>query len=528
MRSRTVRATAAIVTATILATGCGSDEGIDKGAASTTAGDSGGADPTAILRFSAIVGPSQDPIRQAHTCEPTTLNAIFDTLFAVDGNGVPQPRLATGYEQLADDVLRLTLREGVTFQDGTPFNAEAVEFNLDRAKTDPDSTIASLLADVESVEVIDELTVDLHLGASVAGNILAILSDRAGMMASPTAVAAAGSSEAFAAAPVGAGMYAIDGEWAPREALSVRRWDGYWDTDAQLLGGIDFLDVAFDARPNAVRSGDLALSMLDSVATGRAVEGSDGLVVEITESPQYRLFILNETIAPLDDLRVRQAISYAIDRQAIADAMTMGESTATYQQFPKRSAAHLETVPDALEYDPDRALELLTEAGYPNGFKLQSAVGSASPSYIQVGEIIASQLKKVGIDMTIDLLDQTQAFVTIVVKGAVQSSPFGGVSSKDPGRDFRDHYLAEGGINAGKNEPDGLRELLVAAGATVDPDERADLFQQANRLVIEQVQDGVPIYFDPSIIVRRDVVRGIAPGQVDCDFSLRGVSMDKG
>lgn len=534
MRTRTKRATAALLAATAIAAGCGSDDDAATDSTSTTAagtegtegGGGGTSDPDAILRFSAIVGPSQDPIRQAHTCEPTTLNAIFDTLFAIDADGELEPRLATEYEEAAGNILRLTLRDAVVFQDGTPFNAEAVRFNIERAKTDPGSTIASVLADVESVTVVDDLTVDIQMARPVAGNLLAALSGRAGMMASPTAVEAAGSSEAFSAAPVGAGMYAIDGEWLPRESLTVRTWDGYWDTEDRLLGGIDFLDVAFDARPNAIQSGDLDVSMLDSVATARAVEGSDGLTVEISESPQYRLFVLNETTAPLDILEVRQAISFAIDRQAVADAMTLGESDAAYQQFPTSSAAYDESLSELYPYDPDRARELLEEAGFADGFDLQAAVGSASPSYIQVGEIIASQLAEVGINMNIELLDQSQAFSQIVTQGAFPASPFGGVSTRDPGRDFRDHFFAEGGINAGDNEPDGLRELIEEAGASVDSAERAELFQEANRLVVEEVQDGVPIYFDPSIFVYRDGVNGIEPGQVDCDFSFRGVSID--
>ncbi|MEX2099802.1 MAG: ABC transporter substrate-binding protein [Acidimicrobiia bacterium] len=486
-----------------------------------------GSDPTAVLKMSAIVGPSQDPIRATQTCEITTLNTIYDKLFAIGKDGAIEPRLATSYEVRPDNVVRLDLRTGVKFQDNTPFDADAVKFNLDRAMTDPASTIKGFLSSVESVTVVNPTTVDIKMKTPSAGNLLVSLTDRAGMMASPTAVKAAGSSVAFSAAPVGSGMYKVEGTWTARQKLSVRAWDGYWDKSAAKLGGIDFMDVVLGSRANAVATGDVDVAGLDSVAVANTLKGNEDVELITSTSPQYRLFILNETLPPLDNLKVRQAISYAIDRDAIATILTLGVSKAAYQQFPPGNPAYVKALDKMYPYNPTLAKKMLAEAGFPNGFTLQAAVGAQSPTYIQVGEVIQQQLKAVGIDMQFSLIDQATAFANIVIRGQWQASPFGGIVSADPSTDFANHFLTGGSINAGGNEAPGVRALMEEAGASTDAKERAKLYKKANRLVVENVQDGVPLVFDPSLIVIHPYVKGITPGQVDCNFNFRGVSISK-
>jgi ABC-type transport system substrate-binding protein len=517
----------------IAVTSCGSGDGTTTSSgtsAGTTSGIPGNADLTAILRYQGVVGPSQDPIRLGHSCEPLTLRAMFDTLFDYDSSKNLIPRLATGYELQPGNVLRLTLRKGVQFQDGTPFNAEAVKFNLDRALNDPASTIKGTLSDLSSVTVVDANTVDLTMKRAAVGRILPILADRAGMMASPTAVTKAGSSANFGKAPVGAGMYQISGTYQPRQTMSVRRWQGYWDQSAQGLGGIDFSEIPFDSLVNAIRAGDVDWVSPQTVADGQKLGSGSDLRVLTNAGTQYRLFVMNPTLEPFTDLRVRQAVSYAIDREAIAKALTSGTVHATYQEFPSNSPAYdpdLDKNP-LYPHDVAKARQLLQESGHPNGVEFDAYVGASATSFVQMGELIASQLQQAGITMHVKTIDISQSFTTVFLAGptkhgTAQSASFGGVATPDPDQQFHDHFMSDGSINAGGTEPAGLRDLIEKAEAAGDAQVRASLYKQANRLVVQQVRDGVPIFYDPAITAVQKYVGGVPSAVPYCEARFRGV-----
>ncbi|HEV7679877.1 MAG TPA: ABC transporter substrate-binding protein [Candidatus Dormibacteraeota bacterium] len=515
----------------VLATACGSS-----GTGTTTpAVAASKADPNAILRFQGVIGSSQDPIHPTHTCEPSTLRTIFDGLFDFDPSGNLIPRLATGYELRSGNVLRLKLRQNVQFQDGTAFDATAVKFNLDRAMTDPASTIKSTVADLDSVSVVDASTVDLAMKRAAAGSLLGALAQRAGMMASPQAVRAAGSSATFAKAPVGAGPYMVVGAWTARQNLSVRKWSGYWDKAGQTLGGIDFMEIPFPSLGNALQAGDVDWVAPQSIADGNALKSNASLKVMINASSQFRLLVLNQTLPPFNDLRVRQALSFAIDRESIANALTQGQAHATYQEFPPNSPgydASLDKTP-LYAYNPGKARQLLADAGLASGFTFDAVVGATATSWVQMGELIQAQLKQVGVTMNVKTIDIAQVASQTYLAGpnktgVASASSNGGIASADPDQEFHDHFMAGGSINAGGQETSGLRDIILQAEATIDPAARANLFKKANRLVVQQVQDGIPISFDPAISAIRNYVGGLPKAEPYCDARFRGVFITQG
>lgn len=485
-------------------------------------------DQTAILRYGQMRADSLDPIRQGVPCESTVLFPIFDTLVHIDPSGTPQPMLAESWESLDGNVLRLHLRDDVTFHDGTSFDADAVVFNIDRVLNDPDSNISSQISAVEGATAVDDVTVDIQLSSPAFASTLTSLGDRAGMMASPAAVEAAGSSEAFARAPVGAGPYRIDGEWIPRESASVLAAENYWDPSAQNLAGIDFTEFTQD-QLNALRAGDMdvvALVPLDIVA----IEGDTNYKITPGTTLTYRLFLMNETLPPFDDIRVRQAIAHAIDRETIADIQNLGLGGPAYQLVPETSMAYDPALDEIYPYDPDRARELLAEAGYADGLSIESAIGSSATSYIQTGELVQAQLAQVGIDMDLQLIDAAAAIPRLFSEGPdgtgdLPSSPFGGAATIDPDPGFRNIFAADGGFNAGGNEPEGLIALLDEAAASVDGDERARLYQEANRIAVEGVYHGVPIFFEVSATATQNYVGGVTEAISAC-FAPQGFFRD--
>ena len=264
-------------------------------------------DPNAILQFGEMQGQDYDPIHLA-TVEFFQLYAIFDTLvsYTLDGNLIP--RLATAWE-VSQGRVRLSLRKGVTFQDGTTMDAEAVQYSLNRVLNDPDSAIKSEVPMLASVAVVDSGTVDLMLSSQAPLALLFQLANQAGMIVSPTAVEKAGSSVAFSEAPVGAGPYAIDGAWYPTEKMSVRAWPGYWDKSAQALGGIDFVNVLETARVDALRAGAMDVCCGLTGSDAQALKGSPSIKIATGAGNFIYGLNLNVTIPPLDDVKVRQSIA---------------------------------------------------------------------------------------------------------------------------------------------------------------------------------------------------------------------------
>ncbi|HEV8299018.1 MAG TPA: ABC transporter substrate-binding protein, partial [Acidimicrobiales bacterium] len=180
-------------------------------------------DANAILKYGTMQAVSLDPVKQGTPCEVSQMRLIYDTLTQFDENNKLQPMLATSWTLDTPTQLTMKLRTDVKFQDGTPFDATAAKFNIDRVLSDPVSNIKGMLTMLDSVSVVDPSTIQFKMKIAAGGPLLAALADRSGMMISPTAYKALGA-DGFNKAPVGSGMYKVTGEWRPVESLSIRSW----------------------------------------------------------------------------------------------------------------------------------------------------------------------------------------------------------------------------------------------------------------------------------------------------------------
>jgi ABC-type transport system substrate-binding protein len=514
------------------AAGCGT---ASSGAEDAATGDEDGpspedADPDAILRWGAMRAESMDPIREVGV-DYAQLHAVFDTLLSISpDDGELMPRLATEWEADEESIV-LHLRDDVTFQDGTPFDAEAVAFNLDRAMTDPDSNITGMLEAVEGVDVVDETTVEIRLAEPRPLAVLQLLADRPGMMASPAAVEAAGSSTAFSEAPVGAGMYRIEGEWFPRESMSVRAWDGYWDPEAQTLGGIDFIEVEPDAKVNALLADEVDVASVAGTDVG-ALEDDDDVALSIGAAGIGRGLTVNPTMAPFDDVKVRQAIAHAINRDAMVEALTNGYGEARCQLFAANSPAYDEELDGLYPYDPAKATELLEEAGYGDGLEFRAIIGSGATAYIDFGELLQAQLAEVGIEMDLELVDRAQTLPMLYDQDAAPAAPLGGGADAALTDVFiRNYLLEDGSFNAGDVELPEVRDLVEQAGAQADIASARPMYQELNRAVAEDLFQIIPVYADAAITGHQANVGGLHAGLIDVDPSpelLRGVFVAEG
>lgn len=352
---------AGIAVSLLVLASCGGGGSTDRGGDDTGGEPSGPFDESGVLRVAYNTGPdSLDPLKQ--TSDPTALSLklVYDRLIHAEPDTTLVPGLGETWEWTDDLTLEMTLRQDVTFHDGEPFDAAAVQANLERTMAyDEGVTLATTgVVPLEAVEVVDDHTVRFTLSTPTP-DFLVALAEYAGMMISPAAI----ESENLDLNAVGAGMFTL-ASFRPGDRISVTRYDGYWDPDAVRLGGVEVSQIAdADTRFNALRSGQLDMTFLEPRQVSEAE--SAGFTIDIADSLAVYALITNSTAAPMDDVVVRRALSQSIDRVALVDELFLGMAEPTLQLFPSTYPAYNpDHGLDSLPYDPAAARQSLEDAGY--------------------------------------------------------------------------------------------------------------------------------------------------------------------
>jgi ABC-type transport system substrate-binding protein len=343
-----------------------------------------------------------DPHAATDSPSATVTSHIFETLFELTPEGEVVPGLAESYE-LSDDGLTLTLkvREGVTFHDGTPLTAHEVKASLDRF-LDPENafTFLFLLEPIQEVVVVDDMTVELRLDAPFAPLI-------GHLTHSSTAIVHAGVAaelgDGFARNPVGTGPFRFV-SWEPNQAIELARYDGYWG-EKPGVEGVRFLAVPENTtRMAMVESGAAHVAVRVPPQDIARLDSLSFIDVHNVSSVRTIYIYFNHNIEPFTDARVRQAVNYAVNNQDIADFVTGGAVRPSDAAIAPGIFGY--TPVGSYDYDPERARELLAEAGYPDGFS--TTLYSPSGRYlqdIQIAEAIQSMLAEVGIQAEIETLE---------------------------------------------------------------------------------------------------------------------------
>jgi len=388
LRSRAAFA-AMLTTGALVLTGCGASGGAATG--DNTAGPTGG-----TLSIGSLVDvTSFDPAASHVGHYMQYYQPVYDTLIMREPNGDLSPMLATDWEyDETETELTLNLRDDVTFTDGEKFDAEAVKANIDHFKV-ANGPQASTAASIEAVRVVDEDTAVIELSQPDPA-ILLYMAASAGFMASPAAL----DTEGIIGTPVGSGPYILDTESTIAGATyTYAKNPDYWNPDLQKFDEIvikPMQDVT--ARVNALVSGQVNAALLDAKT---APQGTGAGLNEITNPVDWQgLFLFDRggvQAKPLGDVRVRQAINYAIDRQSLLDSLLLGNGEITSQVTGTSSAGYVKKLDERYDFDPKKAKSLLAAAGYPDGFDLTLPVNSADTI---INAAIVQQLADVGINAT--------------------------------------------------------------------------------------------------------------------------------
>jgi peptide/nickel transport system substrate-binding protein len=438
-------------------------------------------DNTAIT----IVMPEEPPTLDSCDASKSQVGRIvkgnvFETLVVLNpADGSLQPRLATSWEQIDELTLRFHLVEGVTFHDGEPFNAEAVAFNLTRAMNESVSCFNALVAlegyDV-TTNIIDDYTIDVitQKPAPILATSFAVMT-----MASPNT-----SIEGMVRDPVGTGPYVFS-EWIPSERIVLTRNDEYWGAEPEVT------EVTYVFRgESAVRAA--------MVETGEA-DLTPVIAMQDADDPSMDFSYLNsETVRlridtrypPLDDVRMRQALNYAVDREALLGSVVSPESVIATQYVPPgTNGFNTDLVPYA--YDPERAAELVAEAA-ADGVDTSAEIVLMGridnfPNVAEFLEATTAMFQAAGLNVRLEMLEAAnhQQYQVRPMPEGIGPNLFEEMHDNARGDAYftvYNKYHSNGGAST-LSDPE-LDALIERADAATG-DERREAYEEAFRIIHE-------------------------------------------
>ena len=445
-----------------------------------------------VLRVAVTTeGLNMDP--QNYYMSETVICHIHQGLFKLDKNLVPQPLLAES-ATVSDDGLTWTikLKKGIIFHDGTPFTADAVKAIVDKTLGDEPPTRSSFIgrSELESAQVLDDYTVEIKTKNPV-GSFLCTLSGPAWFINSPAAYEKYG--EEAGNHPVGTGPYRLV-EWVKDEQVILERNPDYWGTTQPYYDRLIFKVVGEDStRVALLEAGEVdAIAQVPPSEIPR-LEQDPNIVMDVANLNRILYIAINCQLPYLDDVRVRQAMNYAVDKQAIVASIVGGLGEEAISPVPRLTWGHAEV--GRYSYDPAKAKQLLTEAGVPA--RLEVSIWVRQGRYFQgeeVAEAVANYLRDVGLKVTVDILEGGifnesvrkpfgESEVVMYELGWVASNMDADLALTPL---FHSSQWPPTGANRGFYENPKVDELLDLARITVDLEERKALYEAVQRVIWDE------------------------------------------
>lgn len=436
-----------------------------------------------------------DPARSGSYGDRIVTNWMCDQLLDVNDKLDFVPDLATSWEWAPDNLsLTLHLRAGVTFQDGAPFDAEAVRANLARYQTASYSLRKAELAPVTGIETPDPLTVRLRLSRPYAP-LLSLLANRPGTMMSPRILTK--SADEIVANPVCSGPYRFL-ERVAQDRIVLDRFAGHWNAAAMGPDRVVFLSMTDPTvRLVNLQSGQIDIHNRVSPTDTAAVKADPKLRLLVSPSIGFQLLSFNvahgpDADSPLGrDPRVREAFDKSLDRAVLNQVVFDGQYVPSNQTEPPGGRYWNPALP-VPPRDLEGARRLLVEAGAPRpAFTLLVGTDAINA---QIGQVIQSMAGEAGFDITLRALDGT-TMVDATKRGAYQAAMVIWSGRPDPDGNISIWASCKGFLNWGQYCNPELDRLLEQAGAVTDPAVRAPLYHQVEAIMARDHPQTVLFHF---------------------------------
>lgn len=493
-----------------LLAGCSAGEGVDvDGSGQSGAGG--------VLTVAISGEPDQlDPHRTSAYHSFQVLENVYDTLVEPDANLAMKPALATEWSTSEDQLTwTFTLREGVTFTDGSPLTAEDVVYSYTRI-IDEKLNAAYRFSTVESVTAPDPGTVVVTLTAPTP-NLLASLGGFKGVAIVKKSNVESG---AVKTEPIGSGPFTV-ASYTAGDSIKLVRNDSYWGTKPKLDGvTFTFVKDPTVALQN-LRGGEVQWTDNLPPQQVPALREDDELVVRSVPSSDYWYLALNQSREPYDNVEVRRAVAFALDRAAITKAAKFGLATVNQTAIPEDSAFYYDYAP--YQRDPAQARQLLAAAGVTD-LTMDLMVTNEYPETVTAAQVIAAQLKDVGVTVTIRTLDFAQ-WLDEQGKGNFDSFMLGWLGNIDPDEFYYAQHHSQGTFNFHGYRNPAVDSLLDQARTETDQAARKRQYEQVAKRIVD---DASYLY-----LYNPDVVQGWSPQvsgyQVRADRAIRfrDVSLDR-
>lgn len=485
MKTKWMKPLSVFAVSTMLLAGCASNSSTESNNGNSTSGTnttntqeteetakSGGVVRIAV----ATEVDNLDPYQSAATDTSSMMDNVFDGLLDTDETGELIPNLAKSYA-ISEDNLTYTfsLQEGVKFHDGSDFTAEDVVYSYSKlAGLETGEPMSSKFAVVEAVEAKSDYEVTVTLkevdSSFLARNIVAIVpSDY----------------EEQSTKPIGAGPFKFKEYKAGQELVLVKNEDYY------LEGKVPKVDeVQFKMMPDA-QSSILAMQAGEiDVLPGVSEQGLQQLgdSVEVVSGPQnmVQLMALNNSFGPLQDVRVRQAINYAVDKDVIINTVAEGKATKLGSNFSPAMDFYFEKgLEDYYSPNIEKAKELLAEAGYADGFDLQLTVPSDYQFHVDTAQMLANQLKEININVEIEPIEFSTWLERVYTNAEYESTVISFTGKLDP-FEVVGRFVSTYPKNFMKFNDSTFDEVIAKAIKETDENAKAELYKEAQRILTEQ------------------------------------------
>lgn len=433
---------------------------------------------------------SLDPHKATAAGTKEILFNIFEGLLKVNENGSLICAVASDYSVSEDGLTyTFTLRDNVKFHNGSNVTAEDVKYSLERASGLLDGTpLISSLKTLKSVDIVDEHTVQV---TTESANLELIYSFT-------TAIIPKGSGEAEGSNPIGTGPFSFV-SYKPQEGLVVKKNPDYWQEGLPYLDEVNFKIVS-GADSALLELKGHSIDLYSYLTDSQAAELANDYQILAAPSDALQALFLNNAEAPFTDVRVRQAVCYAMDRDLANEFVTGGNSAII-------SAPMLPTLKDYYEdlngiygtgANVEKAKQLLTEAGYPDGIEFSVKVPSNYEAHVQTAEVLADQMKAANINLKIELVDWN-TWLEDVYKGRKYVATLCAITSDMTPSYLMVRFQSGHGKNFINFASTAYDEAYQKAEKSMKLDEKAGFYKQAEKIFVEEA--GTAFIQDPPITI---------------------------
>ncbi|GAC1388626.1 MAG: ABC transporter substrate-binding protein [Ktedonobacteraceae bacterium] len=426
-----------------------------------------------------------DPLRSSALVDRQVMLNMYDTLVKVNSQNALVPDLATSWSYTTPTTLVFTLRSDVMFQDGTPFNADAVVFNINRILSTTSSPRHSEISSVQSVQSVDASHVQFNLKKAFSP-LLAALTDRAGMMLSPTAVQKLGTTIGNVATGAGSGPFMFSA-WVKGDHLVITRNPHYWQKDAQgralpYLQSIRYRPITNESVMfSNLETG--TINSADTLAPNDVASAKSNATLTYKQSAGLSFFgvMLNTKAAPFQNVHVRRAVEWGVNRQEILTNVLKGIGVVAQGPISPNSWAYNSSFAP-YTYNVNNAKSELSQGGGNISFTL--LIASGSPLNVQEAQFIQSELQPAGITVNI----KQETFATLLSdtdSHNFQAALLGWSGRTDPDGNMYSWFHTGGGNNSMQYSNPQVDSLLEAARTSSDQTQRTAAYQQAEQLILQ-------------------------------------------